>query len=156
MKKTELRQIIREEIQTLLEANPKDLEFKGEYGKGMNAVRFWKDKKTGKIYRDVHPKIKEVPGDTLQHVTGNYIPKDLREEVIKENFVDNFLNHLGKVLQKGRAKQVQKDVAKANPELAKAVGDFDNAQKRIENLLSDLSDDERKGLEDRFYSQFKK
>jgi len=86
MKQSELRKIIREEIQSILNENSKDL--------------------------------------------------------IKENFVDRFFDHLDVVLKKGRVKQVYKDVSKERPDLAKAVADYDNAQKRIGKLLNNYSDKE--------------
>ena len=128
-----------EEIQNVLseeKLNLKDLEYKGEFGRGTNAVRFWKDKKTGKIYRDPHPKIKEIPGDTLQHVTGNQIPKNLKEQVLNETLVDRFLDYLGDVLKKGRIRQIQKDIARDNPELADKVKKYIDAQEDMKKWIA--------------------
>lgn len=82
--------------------------------------------------------------------------ENVQREELRETVVDNFLNYVGDVLKKGRVKATIKDVARENPELAKAVADLADSQERIKKIVSKQYDDDQiKKMVDDFKKKLK-
>ena len=65
---------------------------------------------------------------------------------MKENLVDRFFNYIDKVIQEGRRKKAEKEVARENPELARKAKEYmdgeEERKKWLEETFGKQTDEE--------------
>jgi len=75
----------------------------------------------------------------IQEELNNFKKKKL---LMKEDLVTNFLDYLNNIAQKGRLKQVVKDISKENPRMAKKLVAFEKQRDIVNKIVRDIVKDE--------------
>ena len=75
----------------------------------------------------------------IQEELNNFKKKKL---LMKEDLVTNFLDYLNNIAQKGRLKQVVKDISKENPGMAKKLVAFEKQRDIVNKIVRDIVKDE--------------